>query len=71
MGYFKDLLNSKEKKHFLEILELYRNKKIPLSSVNSILKSWIIRFENKYLLNQSFFNPFPTELIDKDNSRFL
>ena len=71
MGYFKDLLNSKEKKHFLEILELYRNKKIPLSSVNSILKSWIIRFENKYLLNQSFFNPFPIELIDKDNSRFL
>tara|TARA_B100001996_G_scaffold5908_1_gene5001 strand:- start:382 stop:1326 length:945 start_codon:yes stop_codon:yes gene_type:complete len=71
MGYFKELLTSKEKDHFLEILELYRNKKNPISSVNNILKSWIFRFENEYLINQSFFNPFPSELINKDNSRFL
>ena len=71
MGYFKKLLTTKEKKHFLETLELYRNKKIPLSSVNSILVSWISRFENEYLMNQSFFNPFPNELIDQENSRFL
>ena len=71
MGYFKKSLSSKEKKHFLNILELYRNKKVPISSVNTILYSWIFRFENEYLMNQSFFNPFPIELIDKDNSRFL
>ena len=71
MGYFKNSLSSKEKKHFLNILELYRNKKVPISSVNTILYSWIYRFENEYLMNQSFFNPFPIELIDKDNSRFL
>ena len=69
MGYFKELLTSKEKEHFLEILELYRNKEIPISSVNNILKSWIFRFENKYLINQSFFNPFPSELINKDKIR--
>ena len=63
MGYFKELLTSKEKEHFLEILELYRNKEIPISSVNKILESWIFRFENEYLINQSFFNPFPPELI--------
>jgi len=63
MGYFKKLLTSKEKDHFLEILELYRNKKNPISSVNNILKSWIFRFENEYLINQSFFNPFPSKLI--------
>jgi len=63
MGYFKELLTSKEKEHFLEILELYRNKEIPISSVNKILESWIFRFENEYLINQSFFNPFPSELI--------
>ena len=70
MGYFKKLLTSKEKKHFLESLELYRNKKIPISGVNSILSSWIIRFENKYLMRQSFFNPFPKELIEEEKSRF-
>ena len=71
MGYFKKSLSSEEKKHFLDMLELYREKKIPISSVNNILLSWIHRFENEYLMNQSFFNPFPIELIDKDNSRFL
>ena len=63
MGYFKKHLTSNEKKHFLETLDLYRNKKIPLSTVNSILFSWINRYENEYLINQSFFNPYPSDLI--------
>ena len=70
MGYFKDKLSSKEKKHFLDILDEYRNKKIPISAVNGILVSWINRFENKYLMNQSFFNPFPKEIIENEKSRF-
>jgi len=71
MGYFKKLLTAKEKKHFLETIELYRNKKIPISSVNNILVTWINRFGNKYLENQSFFYPFPKELIDSESSRFI
>ena len=67
----KKHLTQKEKKHFLDMLEFYRNKKIPISSINNILYSWIIRFENNYLMNQSFFNPFPNELINKEESRFL
>jgi len=70
MGYFKNLLTSKEKKYFLEKLELYRKRKVPISSVNNILHSWIYRFENGYLMNQSFFNPFPEDLIYKEVSRF-
>jgi len=71
MGYFKKELTSKEKKMFLEKLDLYRNKKIPISGINNILLSWIVRFENDYLINQSFFNPFPQDLIEKKVSRFL
>ena len=70
MGYFKKHLSSNEKNHFLDTIDLYRKRKIPLSSVNSILYSWIFRFESKYLMNQSFFNPFPKDLIYKDISRF-
>ena len=70
MGYFKKSLSPNEKKHFLESLELYRNRKIPISGVNSILSSWIIRFENEYLMKQSFFNPFPFELTDLEKTRF-
>ena len=71
MGYFKKFLSTSEKKMFLENLELYRNKKLPISAINNILHSWIVRFENQYLLNQSFFNPFPKYLIEKNLSRFL
>ena len=71
MGYFKKYLSSSEKKLFLEKLELYRLRKIPISGINNILYSWIVRFENDYLMNQSFFNPFPVELIEEDGSRFL
>ncbi|MBI45656.1 MAG: cytoplasmic protein [Candidatus Marinimicrobia bacterium] len=71
MGYFKKLLTSKEKKHFLDTIELYRNKKTPVSTVNSILVSWINRFDNNYLKNQSFFHPFPIDLLNNEESRFL
>ena len=70
MGYFKNLISDKEKTHFLKLLELYRMKKIHLSAVNSLLSSWIVRFEDEYLAKQSFFNPFPAELIEKEMSRF-
>ena len=71
MGYFKKYLSNKEKIHFLNSLESYRNKQSSLSSINAILYSWVIRFENDYLLKQSFFNPFPTELIESEKSRSL
>tara|TARA_X000001036_G_scaffold345639_1_gene325450 strand:- start:960 stop:1904 length:945 start_codon:yes stop_codon:yes gene_type:complete len=71
MGYFKKDITSSEKKHFLNMIELYRQRKVPISSVNSILSSWIHRFNNEYLMNQSFLQPFPIELIDSENSRFL
>lgn len=70
MGYFKNLITSKEKKYFLDYLKLYRSRKTPISQVNNILLSWTIRFENEYLLKQSFFNPFPIELLDNNKSRF-
>ena len=71
MGYFKKEISTNEKKHFLDMIELYRQRKVPISSVNSILSSWIHRFDNQYLMNQSFLNPFPSELIETENSRFL
>ena len=56
---------------FLKLLDTYKDKKIPISTVNNILISWINRFGNEYLENQSFFAPFPLELIEEDKSRFL
>jgi len=66
MGYFSDKLSKQEKSFFLDSLEKYRAAKLPLSVSTSILKSWIIRFKEDYLLNQTFFEPYPEELADID-----
>jgi uncharacterized protein YbgA (DUF1722 family)/uncharacterized protein YbbK (DUF523 family) len=61
-GYFSAELSSSEKEYFLELLEKYREKKLPLSSVTAVLKSWVIRFNKEYLHNQTYFQPYPEEL---------
>jgi len=68
LGYFKRELSAGEKRHFLEVLEAYRHGRTPLSSAVSILRSWVIRFESEYLSEQTFFNPFPKELMALDDS---
>jgi uncharacterized protein YbgA (DUF1722 family)/uncharacterized protein YbbK (DUF523 family) len=67
-GYFKQELSDKEKQFFTEMLDKYRNNKTPLSSVTSVLKSWVIRFEDEYLNNQTYFQPYPEELIEISDS---
>jgi uncharacterized protein YbgA (DUF1722 family) len=68
LGYFKKGLSVREKRHFLEILDAYRDCQTPLSSAVSALRSWLVRFEAEYLCRQTFFNPFPDELLGLDNS---
>lgn len=67
-GYFKTQLNSREKTHFLTILNSYRGKKLPVSAPIAVLRSWISRFETSYLLDQTFFQPFPDPLITLQDS---
>jgi uncharacterized protein YbgA (DUF1722 family)/uncharacterized protein YbbK (DUF523 family) len=62
-GYFSNELTSNEKQYFLSLLEKYRERKLPLSSVTGVLKSWVIRFNDEYLLKQTYFQPYPEELI--------
>src|SRR5690606_17647061 len=62
LGYFA--LNPAEKKFFLDLLERYRSGKVLLSAVNQVLRSWIARFDEKYLASQVFFAPYPEALVD-------
>jgi uncharacterized protein YbgA (DUF1722 family)/uncharacterized protein YbbK (DUF523 family) len=68
-GYFKQSLSSDEKIFFLDLLEKFRDKLIPISAVNSVLKEWSIKDQNEYLINQSYFQPFPKDLVILDESR--
>lgn len=63
MGYFRKELTGSEKSFFLDSIEKYRKGIFPLFVCLNILKSWIIRFNNEYLEGQTFFEPYPEELI--------
>ena len=71
MGYFKNNITDGEKKHFLELIDQYFQKKVTLASINNLLFSWVLRFDNKYLMKQSFFSPYPRQLIETIENRFL
>ena len=68
LGYFSEDLIKNEKRHFIGILDKYRQGAVPLSSPLSILQSWISRFDQKYLTRQTFFEPYPEELCEITDS---
>jgi uncharacterized protein YbgA (DUF1722 family)/uncharacterized protein YbbK (DUF523 family) len=63
MGYFSEKISSEEKSYFLDSLQRYRQGQIPLSVCIHIIKSWVIRFDEPYLSQQDFFDPYPEELM--------
>ncbi len=62
-GFFSRYLNAKEKAFFNDLLKQYRANKITLSVPLNVVKSWIIRFGNDYLSQQTYFQPYPAELM--------
>lgn len=67
-GYFSKYVNSEEKAFFLDTLEDYSDNRVPLSVPLSLIHSWVIRFENEYLRNQTMFQAFPKVLTDVRDS---
>jgi uncharacterized protein YbgA (DUF1722 family)/uncharacterized protein YbbK (DUF523 family) len=67
-GYFSDGLERREKALFRSMMEKYRNKQVPVAAVNAVLRIWIVRFEEDYLAAQSFFEPYPAELMSVSDS---
>lgn len=67
-GYFSKNLNTDEKAWFLDALERYRQKKLPLSAILSVLRAWIARFDEHYLAQQAYFEPYPDSLKEISDS---
>ena len=68
-GFYKKYLKPTEKVFFFELLDDYRKNLIPISTINSVMNSWNVRFQNEYLTKQSYFNSFPEGLIVHKESR--
>jgi uncharacterized protein YbgA (DUF1722 family)/uncharacterized protein YbbK (DUF523 family) len=67
-GYFSEYLSSPEKTFILDSFEKYKSGKISLSVPINILKSYVIKYNDSYLLEQSIWAPFPEELMDISDS---
>jgi uncharacterized protein YbgA (DUF1722 family)/uncharacterized protein YbbK (DUF523 family) len=63
-GYFSEKLSHEEKSHFIQNIERYKKKRIPSSALMAVLQSWIARFGEDFLSRQTFFEPFPEDLIE-------
>lgn len=66
LGYFKDRLAPQEKSFFLELLEGFRRGAVPFFALVTLMRSWIVRFEEPYLARQTFFAPYPEGLKPRE-----
>ena len=70
LGYISDGLGAKEKQHFLSLLDEYRAGRSTIATPLAILQSWIARFDESYLAQQRYLEPYPRELMDlRDSGR--
>jgi len=65
-GYFSDKLSSPEKALFLDWIQKYREGKVSLCPAINTIRSWIVRFDDDYLMHQTFFEPYPEDLMELD-----
>lgn len=68
LGYFSKELSKEEKNFFLRKVEEFRRGKIPHRVIMTLIEAYAIRFNNKYMLNQSLLEPYPYELLSLDDS---
>lgn len=62
-GYYKEKLSQEEKDYYFETQEDYLQGHLPYSSPLRILKGFAIRFNERYLMDQTIYEPYPKSLI--------
>jgi len=67
-GYFSKNITGEEREYINGLLTQYKEKRVPLSAVRSVLKSYIIRFDIDYLKGQTYFEPYPAGLVEVADS---
>ncbi len=62
MGYFKKQLSADEKQEMLEIFERYSMGYVPLIVPLTLVNHFVRKYQQPYLLQQTYLNPHPVEL---------
>jgi len=70
VGFFKKVLTSGEKAHFLDTVEAYRAERLTIGAPLTLLRSWTERTGEEWLAEQTLFAPYPEDLMDlRDSGR--
>lgn len=67
-GYFSDALTSKEKAFMLDRFQKFKEDKIHISVVLNLLRTYVIKYNQEYLLDQVIWEAYPEELLDISDS---
>lgn len=65
---YKNNLCEEEIEVFRSLVNSYENEKVPFSSLALAIRMYAARFKDNNILNQTFFNPYPEELINISDS---
>lgn len=63
LGFFKKKISQREKKHIIKLIEDFRRGRLELKVPLELIRSLALRFEEKYVLDQRYLDPFPEELL--------
>ncbi len=67
-GGFSESLSPAERALFVNLVEQYRDERIPASALLRLIYAWALRFGEGYLLEQILFEPYPLELVEISDS---
>lgn len=67
-GYFSTNLAPKEKEFILDLLDKYKRDKIHLTVLTNLLKTYAIKYDQTYLLDQTIWLTYPEDLLDISDS---
>jgi uncharacterized protein YbgA (DUF1722 family)/uncharacterized protein YbbK (DUF523 family) len=68
-GYYSQQLKPRERAHYLDCLEQYREGRMELPTLKTMMLSRILHFDLDYLEGQTYFQPYPEELVLIDNKK--
>lgn len=64
LGHFRNRVTNEEKEYCMRLISRYRDGHATLSEPRDLLRSWVIRFRDETLLDQTYFAPYSFELSD-------
>lgn len=62
MGYFKKQLSADEKQEVLELIENYRQGRVPLIVPVTLMNHFVRKYRESYLVKQTYLHPHPLDL---------